>query len=69
MDPKYVGIQVQWLRGMGYSNSMVDWNHSMLYCICAICYVLVFWGNSLSFGLTVLDYVSHTSVDHGKVKA
>ena len=37
--------------------------------IVLVCMVWYFGGNSLSFGLTVLDFVSGTSDDRGKAKA
>ena len=43
--------------------------HAVCYDMVMVCMALVFWGNSLSFGLTVLDFVSGTSDDRGKAKA
>ena len=41
----------------------------MFVIICILLCVWVFWGNSLSFGLTLLDFVSGASDEHGKAKA
>ena len=46
---------------------VVDPLHDVI--MCAICYVSVFWGNSLSFRLKVLDFVSGTSDDRRKAEA
>ena len=43
--------------------------HALYYDMVNVCMALVFWGNSLSFGLTILDFVSSTSDDRGKAKA
>ena len=66
--PRMIGTIVCWhsnrmVEGPGYSNPMVDWTHSMLFVI-----ICVFWGNSLSFGLTISVLVSGTSNDRGKAK-
>ena len=51
------------VEGLAYSNPMFDWAHNVLFVICVNCYVLVLWGNSLSFVLTVLFMASGSSDD------
>ena len=40
-----------------------------LYDTIMVCMAMIFYGNSLSFGLTVVDFASGTFDDRGKAKA